>query len=104
MKEYQWIAPCHFGTEAVCKKEILDLGYTIEKVEDGKITFRGGLDAACRCNIFLRTAERVLLKIASFRATTFDELFEETKGIPWEAYIPNDGKFWVAKANSIKSK
>lgn len=102
--EYEWIAPCHFGMEAVCKKEITDLGYEIVHVEDGKVTFRGGPEAACRANIFLRTAERVLLKVGSFRAETFDDLFEGTKALPWEEFIPADGKFWVAKAASIKSK
>ena len=104
MQQYEYIAPCHFGLEAVLKKEILALGYEIVKVEDGKVTFRGGIDAICRANIFLRTTERILLKIAEFKATTFDELFEQTKALPWEEYIPADGKFWVAKATSIKSK
>lgn len=102
--QYEWIAPCHFGLEAVCKKEITDLGYEITQVEDGKVTFRGGPEAGCRANIFLRTAERVLLKVGSFRAETFDELFERTRELPWEEFIPQDGKFWVAKASSIKSK
>lgn len=104
MSQYEFIAPCHFGLEAVLKKEILRLGYDIVKVEDGKITFTGDSDAICRANIFLRTTERILLKVASFRATTFDELFEGTKAIPWENYIPENGKFWVTKATSIKSK
>ena len=104
MERYELIAPCHFGLEAVLKKEILDLGYEISQVEDGRVTFYGEADAACRANIFLRTAERVLLKVGSFKAVTFDELFEKTKALPWEAYIPKDGKFWVAKASSVKSK
>lgn len=104
MQEYEWIAPCHFGTEAVCKKEIMRLGYEIVEVEDGKVTFRGGIDAMCRANVFLRTAERVLLKVASFEAVTYDELFEKTKQIPWEEIIPRGGRFWVKKANSVKSK
>lgn len=104
MNQYEFIAPCHFGLEAVLKKEILRLGYEIIKVEDGKITFSGNSDAICRANIFLRTTERILLKVGSFRATTFDELFEGTRAIPWEQYIPEDGKFWVTKATSIKSK
>lgn len=103
-KVYELIAPCHFGLEAVLKKEILDLGYEIAQVEDGKVTFYGDAEAICRANIFLRTAERVLLKAGSFHATTFEELFQGTKAIPWEEYIPQDGKFWVTKANSIKSK
>lgn len=104
MDSYEWIAPCHFGTEAVCKKEVQRLGYDISQVEDGKVTFRGGIDAMCRANINMRTTERILLKVASFEAYTFDELFEKTKKIPWEEFIPRNGRFWVAKANSIKSK
>lgn len=103
-RRFELIAPCHFGLEAVLKKEIYDLGYEITKVEDGKVTFIGDEEAICRANLFLRTAERVLLKVGEFRAETFDELFEGTKGLPWETYIPKDGKFWVAKATSIKSK
>ena len=98
------IAPCHFGLEAVLKREILDLGYEISEVEDGRVTFYGDADAICRANIFLRTAERILLKVGSFRAVTFEELFDKTKELPWEDYIPQNGKFWVAKAASVKSK
>lgn len=98
------IAPCHFGLEAVLKKEIIDLGYEVLSVEDGRVTFAGDENALCRANVFLRTAERVLLKIGSFHAETFEELFQGTKNLPWEDYIPEDGKFWVAKAASIKSK
>ncbi|MCI8750542.1 MAG: class I SAM-dependent RNA methyltransferase [Lachnospiraceae bacterium] len=104
MDNYEFIAPCHFGLEAVLKKEIINLGYKITKTEDGKVTFTGDTSAICRANIFLRTTERVLLKAGSFKATTFDELFEGTKAIPWEQFIPENGKFWVAKATSIKSK
>ena len=104
MEKMEWIAPCHFGLESVLKREIQDLGYEIIQVEDGRVTFRGGIDAACRANIFLRTAERILLKAGSFKACTFDELFEKTKAVPWENYIPEDGKFWVTKASSVKSK
>ena len=104
MDKMEWIAPCHFGLESVLKREIQNLGYDILQVEDGRVTFSGGMDAVCRANIFLRTAERILLKVASFRAETFDELFEKTKEIRWEDYIPEDGKFWVTKAASVKSK
>ena len=103
MKYIELIAPCHFGLEAVLKKEILDLGYEISRVEDGKVTFYGDWEAVCYANIFLRSAERVLVKAASFRAVTFDELFEATRAVPWENYIPGNGKFWVAKANSVRS-
>ena len=98
------IAPCHFGLEAVLKREIIDLGYDISKVEDGRVTFHGDEDAVCRANIFLRTAKRILIKIGSFHAETFDDLFEGTKALPWETYIPGDGRFWVTKAASVKSK
>lgn len=98
------IAPCHFGLEAVLKKEIYDLGYEIASVEDGRVTFYGDEDAVCRANIFLRSAERILIKIGSFPAVTFEELFQGTKELPWEEYIPVNGRFWVAKAASIKSK
>lgn len=104
MADYELIAPCHFGMEAVLKREIQKLGYDILKVEDGKVTFAGDEAAIVRANIFLRTTERILIKIGSFQATTFDELFEGTKALPWEQFIPEDGKFWVAKATSIKSK
>ena len=104
MADYELIAPCHFGMEAVLKREIQKLGYDILKVEDGKVTFAGDEAAIVRANIFLRTTERILIKIGSFQATTFDELFEGTKALSWEQFIPEDGKFWVAKATSIKSK
>ena len=102
MEKLELIAPCHFGLEAVLKREIQDLGYEIINVEDGRVTFAGDASAICRANVFLRTAERVLLKVGSFKAVTFDELFERTKEIPWEKYIPEDGKFWVAKAAFCK--
>lgn len=104
MKNFECIVPCHFGLEAVLKREIIDLGYEITSVEDGRVTFLGDAEAVCRANVFLRTAERVLIKIGSFHAETFDELFEGTKALPWEEWIPQDGKFWVAKAASVKSK
>lgn len=104
MRKFELIAPCHFGLEAVLKKEIIDLGYDITLVEDGRITFFGDEEAVARANIFLHSAERILIKIGSFRAVTFEELFQETKKLPWEEYIPEDGKFWVAKAASVKSK
>lgn len=100
----EFIAPCHFGLESVLKKEILNLGYEIVKVEDGKVTFTGIESACARANMFLRTTERILLKAGEFRAETFDELFEKTKAIPWEEFLPVDARFWVTKANSVKSK
>ena len=104
MKTYELVAPCHFGLEAVTKREIYDLGYEVTRVEDGRITFEGDAEAICRANVFLRTTERVLLLVGRFHAETFDEFFEGIKALPWEEYIPKDGKFWVTKASSIKSK
>lgn len=104
MQTFELIAPCHFGLEAVLKREIYDLGYEITRVEDGRVTFTGDAEAICRANLFLRTAERVLIQVGRFTATTFDELFEGTKALPWEEYLPKDARFWVKKASSIKSK
>lgn len=103
-KKYELFAPCHFGLEAVLKREIIDLGYEVTEVVDGRVSFEGDEEAIARCNVFLRTTERVMLKVGSFKAVTFDELFEKTKALPWENFIPKDGKFWVKKASSIKSK
>ncbi len=104
MRKFDLIAPCHFGMEAILKREITDLGYDVTQVSDGRVTFFGDEEAVCRANIFLRTAERILIKVGSFHAETFEELFQGTKGLAWEEYIPEDGKFWVAKAASVKSK
>ena len=104
INEFELFAPCHFGLESVLKREITDLGYEITEVVDGRVSFKGDAAAIARCNVFLRTTERVMLKVGGFKAITFDELFEKTKALPWENFIPNDGKFWVKKASSIKSK
>ncbi len=104
MKQFEYISPCHFGLEAVLKRELMDLGLEITKVEDGKVTYTGDENTCARANVFLRTTERVLLKVSTFQAETFEELFENTKAIPWEEYLPKDAKFWVAKANSVNSK
>lgn len=104
MRTYELTAPCHFGLEAVLKREIYDLGYEITRVEDGRVSFTGDAEAICRANLFLRTAERVLISVGRFRATTFDELFEGIRALPWEDYLPRDARFWVKKASSVKSK
>lgn len=98
------IAPCHFGLEAVLKREIIDIGYEVTKVEDGRVYFEGDAEGIVRANIFLRTAERILINVATFKAETFEELFQGTRAIPWENYIPKDAKFFVTKAGSVKSK
>ena len=94
MELFELTAPCHFGLEAVLKREILDLGYEILQVEDGRVTFSGDAEAVAYANLFLRTADRILLKVGRFEARTFEELFEGTKDLPWERYIPKNGKFW----------
>ena len=84
MRTFDLLVPCHFGLEAVLKREIYDLGYEITKVEDGRVTFEGDEEAVCRANIFLRTAERVMIQVGRFKATTFEELFQGIKNLPWE--------------------
>ena len=101
---FELIAPCHFGLESVLKREIIDLGYDIKEVSDGRVTFSGDEEAIARANIFLRTAERVLIKVCEFKAVSFDELFEKTRAADWSRFIPKDGRFWVKKASSVKSK
>ena len=97
------IATATFGLEAVVKREIQDLGYEIVKTEDGKVTFLGDEHAIARCNLWLRCADRVLLKMGEFQAFEFEELFQRTKGMPWEELIPLDGRFTV-NGTSVKSK
>ena len=104
MDKLTLVAPCHFGIESVLKKEIIDLGYEIIKVEDGRITFEGDALAVCRSNVFLRTAERILIQVGRVKATTYDQLFEQVKSLDWKEFIPEDGKFWVKKASTVKSK
>lgn len=104
MQTFELIAPCHFGLESVVKNEIYDLGYEITEVDDGRVTFEGDVEAIVRANLSLRTAERVLLKIGSFHAETFEDLFQGTRALPWEELLPKDAKFWVTKASSVKSK
>ena len=104
MNMFELIAPCHFGLEAVLKREILDLGYEISCVEDGRVSFYGDAEAIAIANVFLRSAERILLKVGRVHAETFEELFDRVKELPWEEYLPVDAKFWVTKATSVKSK
>lgn len=102
--KYNLVCPCHFGLEAVLKREILDLGLEITRVEDGRVFFTGDETAIARANMFLRTTERVLLVVGEFTATTYDELFEQTKALEWSEYMPKDANFFITKASSIKSK
>ena len=104
MEKVRLIAPCHFGLEAVLKREVLNLGYEIDCVEDGRVTFLTDLAGIARANIFLRTADRILLQVGKFHAETFDDLFEGLKAIPWENYLTEDARFWVTKASTTKSR
>lgn len=104
MKNYTLITPCFFGIEKILKNEISNLGYEIIKTEDGRVTYKTDEKGIAMSNIWLRTAERVLLKVAEFEAKTFNDLFESTKAINWAKYIPYGGEFPVSKASSIKSK
>lgn len=97
------IATATFGLEAVVKREIEALGYRILKTEDGRITYLGDERAIVRSNLWLRTADRVYVKLGEFDAKTFEELFQQTKGIAWEDFIPLDGKFPVV-GTSVKSE
>lgn len=104
MKKYTLISPCFFGMEKMLAREIKELGFDIIKTEDGRITYKTGEDGIQKANMWLRCAERVHLKVAEFEATTFDDLFEYTKRLPWAKYIPYGAQFPITKASSIKSK
>ena len=101
---FELIAPCHFGLESAVKQEIYDLGYDVTGVDDGRVSFAGDEEAIVRANMQLRIAERVLLKVGSFPAGSFEELYQGTKALPWEEYLPKEARFWVTKASSVKSK
>lgn len=101
---YELVCPCHFGLEAVLKREIYDLGYDITRVDNGRVYFEGDDEAVARANINLRTAERVMICVGEFKAVTFTELFDRIAELEWERFIPKDGKFWVTKASSVNSK
>ena len=104
MKKLEICVPCHFGIEAVVKREIYDLGYEILKTEDGRVTFEGDWEAVVRANLCIRSGERILVKLGEFHAEEFEDLFQGIKSIPWESYLEADSKFWVTKASSVKSK
>ena len=103
MKKIDLIATTAFGIEAVTKRELGKLGFEKVKVSDGRIDFTGTLRDIPRTNIWLRTADRVLIKMGEFKALSFDELFEKTKALPWDEWIPEDGNF-IIEGKSINSK
>ena len=102
MSQFELIATAAFGLESLVAKELRDLGYTEQKVENGKVTFRGDEKAICRTNLWLRQAERVLVQIGQFEARTFEELFERTKDLPWDEWLPAEACFPV-QGKSVKS-
>lgn len=103
MSNVNLIATTTFGLEAICKRELIDLGYKNLVVENGKVKFTGDERDIVKANIWLRTADRVLLTMGEFKALTFDELFERTKALPWDEWIREDGNF-IVEGKSIKSK
>lgn len=100
---YELIATATFGLEAVVRREIEHLGYKVTRTEDGKVTFLGDVRAIVRSNLWLRAADRVLIKMAEFKAEESEDLFQQVKGIAWESLIPPDGKFTV-NCSTVKSK
>lgn len=104
MGKIELTAPCNFALEAVLAREIRDLGCETTEVQDGRVNFETDEYGICMANLWLRTAERILLKVGEFYAETYEELFENTKKLPWYKWIPRDAEFPVAKASSIKSK
>lgn len=96
------VATATFGLEAVVRREIEALGYKVIRTEDGRVTYTGDERAVVRSNLWLRTADRVYIRMGEFRAETFEELFQQTKGIAWEDIIPLNGAFPVV-GGSVKS-
>lgn len=103
MDKLNLIATTPFGLEATVKREVTKLGFSDINVSDGHVGFSGGVDAIVKANIWLRSADRVQLKLGTFMATTFTELFDQTKALPWADWIPKDGIFTVI-GKSVKSQ
>lgn len=103
MSKIELIATTTFGLEAVVKREVQNLGYDDITVEDGKVTFKADMSAIAKANLWLRSADRVLLKLGEFKAFSFEELFDKTKELSWGEWITEDGEFTV-EGKSIKSK
>jgi len=102
MKKLELIATTTFGLEAVAKRELLGLGFEIVKTEDGKVTFLSTFEGIAKANLWMRSADRILLKLGEFEAVTFDDLFEQTKALEWDEWLTEDAKFTV-NGKSIKS-
>ncbi|MEQ8634025.1 THUMP domain-containing class I SAM-dependent RNA methyltransferase [Gimesia maris] len=97
------VATTAFGLEAVVSRELKQLGYEEQTIENGRITFQGDLAAICHCNLWLRSADRVLLSLAEFTALDFDDLFDEIRDIEWERWLPPSAQFPV-RATAVRSK
>lgn len=100
---YELIATTTFGIESICKRELEALGFEILSTENGKVTFLGDEAGIARANLWLRTADRVLLKVGEFKAFSFDDLFDGIKKIEWDEYIARNGQI-IVNAKSVKSK
>lgn len=102
-RRLELIATSAFGLEAVVGRELAELGYVDQTTEDGRITFRGDELAICRCNLWLRSADRVLLKVGGFPARDYDQLFSQVEALPWSEWLPVDAKFPVG-CRSVRSQ
>ena len=102
INEFEIVVPTLLGVEAITAREIRGLGYETTDVSDGRITFKGDFSAVARANIWVRSGDRVLIKVGEFKAVTFDELFEKSKNLPWSEWLPKDAKFPI-KGFSFKS-
>ncbi|HSH25066.1 MAG TPA: class I SAM-dependent RNA methyltransferase, partial [Massilibacterium sp.] len=101
-KDFTLIATAAMGIESIVAREVRDLGFTDVTVENGKVIFKGDEQSICRANTWLRSANRIKLLVGQFKVTTFDELFEQTKALPWGDFIPENGEFPVI-GKSVKS-
>lgn len=103
MSKFTLIATSAFGLESVVVKELKKLGYSDFQTFNGGVEFSGDDEALCTCNLWLRSADRVFMKLAEFKALSFEELFQQVKAIPWKNYLREDATFPVY-AKSVKSK
>jgi len=103
MAKIELIATAAFGLESIVARELKKLGYDNLMVENGRVSFTTDELGICRTNLWLRSSDRVLLKIGSFKARTFEELFQQTRALPWEEWLPEDANFPV-QGKSIKSQ
>lgn len=103
MSKLELIATSAFGLESIVAKELKELGFTDLKTENGKVTYTTNEEGLCKSNLWLRCADRVFIKIAEFKALSFEELFEQSKALPWADYLPEDANF-IVNAKSVKSQ